>query len=208
MDEHGAHDAVPDTPSPVLVGRRGMGKRGEIAVSHVTAAATVFLVLLVSFASTWQPVHDVSTGIQRHNDGSVAQAAATYVVLTAAFGAGLFMLTSLRFSRSRRRICAAWGVVAALVGLAFLMLAVVFLSLIFFQNTPAVELEPHRLLSRNALDVLPFLTFIAYFVVLAWGLFLPAKPVSTRKRAVRLVWVPIVAATPSALAALWFIWRA
>ena len=185
-----------------------MNRVDEIVFSHFTATAIVIVVFLASFASTWTPVHDVVAAIQRDDDTSVAYAAASYVVLTAAFGAVLVVLTSLRFSSSRRRICAAWGVVVAIVGLALLLILVAFLSVIFYQNTSAAQLTPRQALARNALDLLPALTFLSYVAALTWGLLSPSRPLTARKRLVRLAVVPVVAAMPCVTAAAWFVWKA
>jgi hypothetical protein len=122
-------------------------------------------------------------------------------------GRGL-VLTSLRFSQSRRRICAPWGVVAALLVQALLLALVWLLAVIFFENAPAAQLEPRRLLARNATDLLPALTFLTYMAVLAWGLLSRSKPTPARKRALQLAGASVIFAIPSLTAALWFIWRA
>ncbi|WP_231556553.1 hypothetical protein, partial [Cryobacterium sp. MLB-32] len=120
--------------------------------------------------STFNPVQDVVATIRGDNDASVASATAAYVVLTAIFGAVLLVFTSLRFSQSRRRICAPWGVVTSIVGLGFLLFTVFLGSVIFFDNTPATELTPRILLAVQAREVLPLVTFLTFIVALSWGL--------------------------------------
>lgn len=185
-----------------------MNKTGEIVVSYFASAAIVVLVLFASFVSTFNPVQDVVDAIRGDKDASVASAAATYVGLTAIFGAVLLVLTSLRFSRSRRRICAPWGVVTSIVGLGFLLFIVFLASVIFFENTPATELTQRGLLGRNAGDVLPFVTFLTYIAALSWGLFAPWKPATARKRALQLAGASVLTAAPSIAAAIWFVWQA
>lgn len=186
-----------------------MNKTGEIVVSHFVAVAIVVFTLLASYVSTWNPVHDMVSAIRGDNDASsVASGAATYVLLTAVVSAVLLVLPTLRFSPSRRRICAAWGVVTAMVGLALLLLLVAFLAVVFFENTPAAQLTPRKLLSRNALDVLPFVTFLTYIVALSWGLFARWKPATATKRALQLTGASVLTAVPSVTAAMWFVWQA
>ena len=200
-----------DPSQPGGSGSDVVNKTRELVVSHFASVALVVLVVLASFVSTFNPAQDVVDTIRGDKDisvASVASATATYVLLTAIFGAVLLVLTSLRFSQSRRRICAPWGVVTSIVGLGFLLFIVFLGSVIFFDNTPATELTPRILLAVQARQVLPFVTFLTFIVALSWGLFGRWKPAKAMKRALQLATASVLTAVPIVTAAMWFVWQA
>ena len=148
----------------------------------------------------------MDNAILRTDDALIAQAALSYVVFTTAFGAALTVLTSLRFPTSQRRICAAWGVTAAIALLLLGALMVGWLMLLG-SGSPGLPTE-RQILARNARYWLPAITLLTYVAALAWGLLSPVGPLTALRRLVRLAVVPVMIAMPSAAVAAWFVWRA
>ena len=147
-----------------------MKKNGEIVISHFTAVA-VIAVALPAVAAAGHAASVMGNSILGNDDAADFRAALTYLVFTAGVGAAIAVLTSLRFPTSRRRMCAAWGPIAAITGLALLLGLLVILLLAFFQIEAATPPTPRQLLARDARNYLPAITFLTYIAALAWGLF-------------------------------------
>jgi hypothetical protein len=181
-------------------------KAGEIIVSHATAATVAVAILPVAYVA-WRDPLIMANAILGNNDAVMARSALSYVLYTTGVGAAIAVLTSLRFPTSRRRICAAWGPVAATTGLALLLGFFAVLLLAFFQIEAATPPTPRQLLARDARNYLPAITFLTYIAALAWGLFSPSKSVGTRTCLLRLAVGAAAVAVPGIIAATWFVWR-
>lgn len=180
--------------------------RGEIVISHVVGAAVVVTVLPATLAAG-QAASVLANAILGSNDAVVAQSALTYLVFTAVLGAALAVLASARFSESRRRICAAWGQMAAITALAVFIALFVFLTLGFLQIEPENTLAQRQLVSRDARNWLPAISCLTYIAALAWGLFSPATKLRPRRRLLRSAAEAAAASLPGIVAAMWFVWQ-
>jgi hypothetical protein len=183
-----------------------MNKTCEIVLSHATAVAVAVAVLPVAYVA-WRDPLIMSNAILGPDDPVIASAALSYVLYTAAVGAALAALTSLRFPTSRRRICAAWGIKAGITELGLLLGFFMVITLAFLQMEWATAPTSRQVLARDARNYLPAITFLTYIAALAWGLFSPSRAAGTRKCLLRLSAVAVSVVMPGVLAVAWFVWR-
>lgn len=180
-----------------------MTKRGETVVSQLAAAVVVASVLPAACVAG-QASSALGQAILRADEAAIAKTALTYVVFTAVFGAVLAMLASGRFEESRRRMCAAWGVSVASIGLFLFAGFLVILTLSFLQMDATAPSTERQLRAQIAWRWLPILTLVTYIAALAFGFFSPAKPVTVSRRPSMLAGVTSLA-MPSVLATMLFV---
>lgn len=151
-------------PRPALEGITPL----EAVASHLVAA--VVLVGSVSsayFASAVaSPLRNalLSSDLDRVRDQLLL-----FAVLTCFAGALVAVLVRARFPRSRRRVCALWGPIGALVAISLLMVVIGGLVVVL-HSVPQGSQTPLQAAAAAAFLWMPLVSFATFILGLTWAL--------------------------------------